>query len=168
MASRPRVLVCHPLPEAALSRISAHVEIVTPGSPPAEEEFGKALASSHGVLCLLVDPIRAQALRAAPRLRIVSSVSVGVDHIDVAAATALGIPVGHTPSVLAETTADLTFALLLAAARRANSRDPRRYSEPGTVAGRPAARNLHAMSSAADQPAASLHSATAATCDILL
>ncbi|HME69162.1 MAG TPA: NAD(P)-dependent oxidoreductase, partial [Myxococcota bacterium] len=58
------------------------------------------------------------ALRAAPRLRVVSSVSVGVDHIDVKAATALGIPVGHTPSVLAETTADLAFALLLAAARR--------------------------------------------------
>jgi glyoxylate reductase len=118
MASRPRVLVCHPLPEPALSRISAHAEIVALGLPPAEGEFGKVLAASHGVLCLLVDPIRAQALVAAPHLRTVSSVSVGVDHIDVAAATALGIPVGHTPSVLAETTADLAFALLLAAARR--------------------------------------------------
>jgi glyoxylate reductase len=120
MASRPRVLVCRPLPQRALSRIAEGAEIVTMDSPPGpnDGEFGKALASSHGVVCLLVDPIRAVALRAAPLLRVVSSVSVGVDHIDLDAATALGIPVGHTPSVLAETTADLAFALLLAAARR--------------------------------------------------
>ena len=85
---------------------------------PGDREFDDALASAHGVLCLLVDRIDASALKAAPCLRVISSISVGVDHIDVPTATALGIPVGNTPSVLAETTADLAFALLLAAARR--------------------------------------------------
>jgi glyoxylate reductase len=69
-------------------------------------------------LCLLTDRIDASLLAACPRLRVISSYSVGLDHVDVAAASARGIPVGHTPGVLAETTADLAFALLLAAARR--------------------------------------------------
>jgi glyoxylate reductase len=120
MAVRPRVLVCHPLPEAALSKLAEGAEIVKMARPQGagDGELGRVLASAHGVLCLLVDPIDAVALTAARRLRVISSISVGVDHIDVSAATALGIPVGHTPSVLAETTADLAFALLLAAARR--------------------------------------------------
>jgi glyoxylate reductase len=112
--------VCHPLPEGALSRLGEGAEILTPGRPPGpgHGEFDRTLASAHGVLCLIVDQIDAPALKAAPCLRVVSSISVGVDHIDVPTATALGIPVGNTPSVLAETTADLAFALLLAAARR--------------------------------------------------
>jgi glyoxylate reductase len=55
---------------------------------------------------------------ACPDLKVISTCSVGVDHIDLAAATARGIPVGYTPGVLVETTADLSFALLLAASRR--------------------------------------------------
>jgi glyoxylate reductase len=110
--------VCHPLPKGALSKLPESVEIVTMSPGPGEGELGRALARVHGVLCLLVDPIDEAALRGALSLRVVSSVSVGVDHVDVETATALGIPVGHTPSVLAETTADLAFALLLAAARR--------------------------------------------------
>jgi glyoxylate reductase len=70
---------------------------------------------------------------------------VGVDHIDLAAATARGVPVGHTPGVLTETTADLTFALLLAAARRIPEADrcvragdwrPERVWEPDLLLGR--------------------------------
>lgn len=67
---------------------------------------------------MLTDRIDAELLAACPALRVVSSCSVGVDHVDLAAASARGIPVGHTPGVLVETTADLAFALLLAAARR--------------------------------------------------
>jgi glyoxylate reductase len=69
-------------------------------------------------LCLLSDRVDAQLLDGCPSLRVVSSCSVGLDHVDLAAAARLGLPVGHTPGVLAETTADLAFALLLAAARR--------------------------------------------------
>jgi glyoxylate reductase len=67
---------------------------------------------------LLTDRIDRPLLEAMPNLEFVSSVSVGVDHIDVQAFTERQIPVGHTPGVLVDTTADAAFALLLAAARR--------------------------------------------------
>ena len=73
----------------------------------------------EGLLCLLTDRIDMEVLDAAgPGLKVISSCAVGVDNVDVAAATARGIPVGNTPGVLTDATADLTFALLLAAARR--------------------------------------------------
>jgi glyoxylate reductase len=84
--------------------------------PPAA--LSRALADADGLVCMLTDRVDAALLARAPRLRAISSVSVGLDHVDLAAATARGIPVGHTPGVLTETTADLAFALLLAAARR--------------------------------------------------
>jgi len=74
--------------------------------------------AAEGLLCLLTDSVDASLLAASPALRVISSCSVGVDHVDLVGATARGIPVGHTPGVLAETTADLAFGLLLAAARR--------------------------------------------------
>ncbi|EAQ96481.2 Lactate dehydrogenase [Congregibacter litoralis KT71] len=76
------------------------------------------LAGCEGLLCLLTDRIDASLIEANPQLRFIASMSVGVDHIDVKAATARGIVVGNTPGVLVETTADASFALLLAAARR--------------------------------------------------
>ncbi|MDZ4278706.1 MAG: D-glycerate dehydrogenase, partial [Dehalococcoidia bacterium] len=74
--------------------------------------------AAEGLLCLLTDNIDAGLLDVAPRLRVVSTMAVGYDHIDVDEATRRGILVTNTPGVLTETTADLTFALLLAAARR--------------------------------------------------
>jgi glyoxylate reductase len=73
---------------------------------------------ADGLLCLLTDRIDADLISACPKLRAVASCSVGLDHVDVAALSARKIPLGYTPSVLVETTADLAFALLLAAARR--------------------------------------------------
>jgi glyoxylate reductase len=70
------------------------------------------------LLCLLTERIDADLLTAAPRLRAVANCAVGYDSIDLAAATAHGIVVTNTPDVLTETSADLAFALLLAAARR--------------------------------------------------
>jgi len=64
------------------------------------------------------DPIDAEIMNAAPKLRVISNFGAGYDNINVAEATRRGIPVGHTPDVLTETTADLVFALLLASARR--------------------------------------------------
>lgn len=93
------------------------------------EELAARIATADGLLCLLTDRIDAAFLACAPRLRAISSVSVGVDHIDLAAATARGIPVGHTPGVLTETTADLAFALLLSTARRVVEAD--RYVRDG-------------------------------------
>lgn len=67
---------------------------------------------------MVTDRIDAALLAAAPRLRVVSNLAVGVDNIDLGAATRAGVAVGHTPGVLTEATADLAFALMLAAARR--------------------------------------------------
>ena len=78
---------------------------------------GKDPAGCDGVVCYLIDRID-DAFLATPGLRGVATVSVGLDHIDLAAADRHGIPVAYTPDVLTEATADLTFALLLGAARR--------------------------------------------------
>jgi glyoxylate reductase len=75
-------------------------------------------ATADALVCLLSDRIDAAALDAAPRLRVVANYAVGVDNVDIAAATARGVAVANTPDVLVEATADFTFALLLAAARR--------------------------------------------------
>ncbi len=89
-----------------------------PGPPP-YDALSERVRGCDGLLCLLTDRIDAAVLDAAgPGLRVVSQMAVGVDNIDLAACTARGIPVGHTPGVLTEATADLTLALMLATARR--------------------------------------------------
>jgi glyoxylate reductase len=118
--STPRVFVTRTLPGDALVRLASEVALEVwpgPAAPPREALF-EAARRADGLLCLLTDRIDAALLDAAPRLRVISSCSVGLDHVDLAAASARGIPVGHTPGVLTDTTAELTIALLLAAARR--------------------------------------------------
>lgn len=73
---------------------------------------------AHGLLCMLTETIDEEVLDAAPRLKVISNMAVGYNNIDVDSATRRGIVVTNTPGVLTETTADLTFALLMAAARR--------------------------------------------------
>ena len=70
------------------------------------------------LVCLLLDRIDARVLARAPRVRLIANCAVGYDNIDVAAATAAGVAVTNTPGVLTESTAELAFALMLAAARR--------------------------------------------------
>ncbi len=115
-----KVLVTHQLPGERIHELPDHCEMnvwMGPGLMPSDA-LRDELAGCEGVLCLLTDRIDEALLEANPQLRFVSSMSVGVDHIDVTAATSRGIPVGNTPGVLVDTTADATFALLLAAARR--------------------------------------------------
>jgi glyoxylate reductase len=78
----------------------------------------EAVADAEGLLCLLTDRVDGALLDAAPRLRAIANYAVGTDNIDLTLTRARGIPVGVTPDVLTEATADLAFALLLAAARR--------------------------------------------------
>jgi glyoxylate reductase len=116
----PRVFATRRLPGSALERLAERAEVAVwpgPGAPSARA-LAAGAREAAGLLCLLTDRIDAELLDNCPTLRVVSSCSVGVDHIDLAALSARGIPVGFTPGVLAETTADLTFGLLLAAARR--------------------------------------------------
>ena len=112
--------VTRALPGSALARLrEAHeVEVWPDPQPPPAADLRRAVAGADGLLCLLADRIDADLLSAAPRLRAISNYAVGVDNIDLAAATARGIPVGHTPDVLTDSTADLAVALMLAIARR--------------------------------------------------
>ena len=80
--------------------------------------LSERIAEAEGLLCLLTDRVDAALLSRAPKLRVVSTMAVGVDHVDLAACSERGIPVGNTPGVLTETSADLAFALLMTAARR--------------------------------------------------
>jgi glyoxylate reductase len=122
MSTRAVVLVTRALPPGWLDRLhafSGEMEIVTGpadrgGIDPAIEA---RLPDAHGIFSLLTERIDEAVLSRAPRLQVVSNMAVGVDNIDVQACTRRGIPVGHTPGVLTEATADLTMALLLAAAR---------------------------------------------------
>jgi glyoxylate reductase len=120
MSDLPRVYVTRRLPQPALDLLAQHVQMtVWPGElPPPRAVLMKEVAEIDGLLALLTDRVDAALLDAAPRLRVVSNFAVGYDNIDVAAATRRGILVANTPGVLAETTADFTMALMLAAARR--------------------------------------------------
>ena len=115
-----RVFVTRELPGPALDRLRAlHETVVWPERlPPPYEVLREQSAAADGVLTLLTDRVDAALIEAAPRLVAISNYAVGVDNVDLAAAARRGIPVGHTPEVLTEATADLAFALLLAAARR--------------------------------------------------
>ncbi len=95
------------------------VEIVAPaGQAMTRDELLSAVRDADALICLLTDRIDEALLAAAPRLRVVANHAVGVDNVALAAAAARGIVVTNTPDVLTEATADLTFALALAAARR--------------------------------------------------
>ena len=76
------------------------------------------LSDARGLLCELSTPITSRVMEPANQLSVISTISVGVDHIDLAAATRAGIPVGHTPGVLVDSTADLALGLMLAVTRR--------------------------------------------------
>ena len=87
--------------------------------PPSREQILKHVVGVDGLLCLLTDRIDTEVMDAAGRgLKVISNHAVGVDNVEVAAATARGIPVGNTPDILTDATAGMAFALLLAAARR--------------------------------------------------
>jgi len=101
-----RVLIMQEVSPAGLAELEGH-ELVRGGDP----------TGCDGVVCYLIDRID-EAFLATPGLRGLATVSVGLDHIDLAAAERHRIPIAYTPDVLTEATADLTFALLLGASRR--------------------------------------------------
>ncbi len=116
------VLVTAPIPQAALETLNtaelALRHYVAGPAMPRDQLLAQAQGVA-GIYCLINDRIDAAVLDAAgPSLRVVSTMSVGYDHVDTAACAARGVAVGNTPGVLTETTADLALALLLATARR--------------------------------------------------
>jgi len=120
-SGRPRVFVARRIPEDGLAPIrDACDEVVWTGElPPSRSELLAAVAGCDGILTMLTDRVDDELLDAAGSgLRVVSNFAVGVDNVDLAACAARGVAVGNTPGVLTETSADLAFALILAAARR--------------------------------------------------
>jgi glyoxylate reductase len=115
-----RCFVTRELPGEALGRLrDRHQVDVWPGpSPPPREELLAGVAEAQGLLCLLTDRVDRELIEGAYELVVISNYAVGVDNVDVSAATARGIPVGHTPDVLTDSTADLAVALMLAISRR--------------------------------------------------
>jgi lactate dehydrogenase-like 2-hydroxyacid dehydrogenase len=118
--SLPKVLVTRTLPGDALKELQRQTSMTVweEDVPIPRGYLLQHIQDVEGVLCLLTDHIDADVLSEAPSLKVVSTMAVGFDHIDVQACTGRGIPVGHTPGILTDTTADLAFSLLLCAARR--------------------------------------------------
>ncbi len=115
-----RVFVTRRLTGDALVSLAADHDVdVWPGAlPPDPAQLRERAATADGLLCLLTDRIDAALLDACPRLRVVANYAVGTDNVDLDACAARGIAVGRTPDVLTDATADLTWALILAVARR--------------------------------------------------
>jgi glyoxylate reductase len=115
-----RVFVTRRIPGDALERLATEhqVEIWEGRLQPSHAKLVERTGGAEGLLCLLTDRIDRSVIDACDQLRAISNYAVGVDNVDIDAATERGIPVGYTPDVLTEATADATFALLLAAARR--------------------------------------------------
>ena len=117
---KDKCVVALGLPAKILTALEKHYEVLAwadHGAMP-EALLSERLRDASGLLCALSTPITERLIQGAVDLKVISTVSVGVDHIDVAAATRAGIPVGHTPGVLVDSTADLAVGLMLAATRR--------------------------------------------------
>ena len=119
VGQQPKVYVTRAIPEAGLGAVreACQARVWQEKLPPPRQVILEEVSDCDGLLCLLSDEVDATVMDAG-ELRVISQYAVGVDNIDLEAATARGIPVGHTPGVLTEATADLTFTLLMAAARR--------------------------------------------------
>lgn len=118
---KPKVFVTRRIPDRGLDMVKnfCDAEIWPEDLPPSRQALIEAVRGKDGLLCLLTDRVDGEVMDAAgPQLKVISNQAVGYDNIDVGAATERGIPVGNTPEVLTEATADFAFALLMAAGRR--------------------------------------------------
>jgi glyoxylate reductase len=113
-----RILVTSPLPDGSFAPLAGHeLTTVEPGKSLTTKEIAEASRGIDAIVCQLKDRISEEVFVAAPRLKVVATVSVGYDNVDVGAATRAGVAVCHTPGVLDDTVADLTFGLILSACR---------------------------------------------------
>lgn len=116
----PLVLITHTLPDGWLDQLYGHCRMIL-GPEDADRlspQLEASLLEAEGLFSLLTIDVDDELLERAPNLKVVSNMAVGYDNIDLQACTRRGIPVGNTPGVLTDGTADLTLAIMLAAARR--------------------------------------------------
>jgi lactate dehydrogenase-like 2-hydroxyacid dehydrogenase len=120
MSQKPLVIFTPDLPEDWIGTSLKECRVITRNdqSRGISSHLKKYLGEVEGILCLLDDPIPGEVIRSATHLKVISNMAVGVDNIDIETCTELGIPVGNTPGVLTDGTADLTLALLLAVCRK--------------------------------------------------
>lgn len=120
MTARPRLLVTRAVFPEVIAALDPHFEVE--GNPDdaawSRADLLARVADKDALFVVASDRVDAELLAAAPRLRMVATGSVGFNHVDVAACAARAIPVTNTPDVLTEATADMAWALLMAAARR--------------------------------------------------
>ena len=129
--NKPRVYVTRAIPGSGLKILAKRCELTIHNKEelPTKEDIIKNIADKDGLLCMLTDRIDSDILSSGSKLKVISSFSVGVDHISVPEATQRGIYVTYTPGILTEATADLSFALLMATARHVAEAD--RYIRSG-------------------------------------
>jgi glyoxylate reductase len=132
---KPRVFVSRMIPQEGLDIVLAacDAEVNTDDRHLSQAEMIDKVTDKEGLLCLLTDDIGDAILSASPQLRVVANVAVGYNNIDVQAATHRKVIVTNTPGVLDDTTADFTWCLLLASARRLAEAD--RYARGGQYTG---------------------------------
>ena len=122
MATQPAVYATRDIPDMGFELLEDDFDLhVWPDDgPPSQEHIKSRLSEleASALICMVSDDISESVIDASPNLEVISAYSVGYDHIDLGAARKRDIKVGHTPGILTETTADLTWALILAAARR--------------------------------------------------
>jgi len=122
MADRPVVYVTRPIPDVGIELLEEECEVHLREEklPPSRQELLDELTEVEpdGLLCLLSEDIDGALLDTVPGLQVVSTFSVGYDHIDIEAASTRNIRVGHTPGVLTDTTADFAWAMMMTCARR--------------------------------------------------
>lgn len=118
--SKPKVFVTRAIPEKGFELVKdfCDVDLWSGDMPPSREELLGRIRGIDGILSLLTDTIDGEAMDAAgSQLKVISNFAVGFDNIDVSAATARKIPVGNTPDVLTDATADFAFTLMMSAGR---------------------------------------------------
>lgn len=130
--SKPKVFVTRVIPDKGLELIKdfCEVDLWESELPPSRDELMRRVQGVDGLLCLLTDKVDGEVMDAAgEQLKVISNFAVGYDNIDVNAATARKLPVGNTPDVLTDATADFAFTLMLSAGRRVLEGD--RYVRAG-------------------------------------
>jgi len=130
--AKPKVFVTRIIPDKGLDLVKefCDIDLWTDDSPPGRDEMLKRVQGVDGLLSLLTDTVDGKLMDAAGlQLKVISNYAVGFDNIDVDAATARKIPVGNTPDVLTDATADFSFALMMNAGRRVLEGD--RYVRDG-------------------------------------
>ncbi|QVY62000.1 2-hydroxyacid dehydrogenase [Cytobacillus gottheilii] len=118
---KPKVFITRQIPEAAIRKLEETCEVAVwkyEDIPVPRDVLEKEITEASGLFCMLTDSIDAALIQKANKLKVISNLAVGYNNIDIEAASEKGIKVTNTPGVLTETTADLTFALLMATARR--------------------------------------------------